>query len=208
MYLLNKQFWIATTERAIKTFVQALIAAFGVGQVSGAVGIDVAAIDWRGALSLAFSAALLSVLMSVGSGPIGAINSPSVIRSDGPIPGAAAAIADAVATAVSPAGTTTSTTVRPEPVTGLAATAVTTDTTTKQTVSAAAVAADPVTNEAVVASVAAVDAATGNPAAAAAIAADEATGTPASVIVTPSAPGAPVTSPPAIPAQAPPAQES
>ena len=25
MYLLNKQFWIASTERAIKTFVQALI---------------------------------------------------------------------------------------------------------------------------------------------------------------------------------------
>jgi hypothetical protein len=208
MYLLNKQFWIATAERAIKTFIQALIAAFGVGSVSGAVGIDMAAIDWRGALSLAFSATLLSVLMSVGSGPIGAVNSPSITRSEGPIPDAAAAIAGAVATAVLPAGTSTSTTVQPEPTTGLAATAVTTDATTKQTVSAAAVAADPVTNEAVVASVAAVDAATGNPAAAAAIAPDAATGTPAAVIVTPPVEGAKPVTPPAIPGQAPPAAGS
>lgn len=95
MYLLNKQFWIATAERAIKTFVQALIAAFGVGQVSGAVGVDIAAIDWRGALSLAFSAALLSVLMSIGSGPIGPTNSPSVVSV--PVTTVAAAVAEAVA---------------------------------------------------------------------------------------------------------------
>lgn len=98
MYLLNKQFWIASAERAIKTFVQALIAAFGVGQVSGVVGVDVAAIDWRGALSLAFSAALLSVLMSVGSGPIGAANSPSLIAAAP----AAAATAIVAAAAASP----------------------------------------------------------------------------------------------------------
>lgn len=98
MYLMNKQFWIASAERAIKTFVQALIAAFGVGQVSGAVGVDVAAIDWRGALSLAFSAALLSVLMSVGSGPIGAANSPSLLTAAP----AAAATAIVAAAAASP----------------------------------------------------------------------------------------------------------
>ncbi|MFC7247206.1 holin [Catellatospora aurea] len=98
MYLLNKQFWIASAERAIKTFVQALIAAFGVGQVSGVVGVDVAAIDWRGALSLAFSAALLSVLMSVGSGPIGAANSPSLLTAAP----AAAATAIVAAAAASP----------------------------------------------------------------------------------------------------------
>lgn len=106
MYLLNKQFWIATAERAIKTFVQALIAAFGVGQVSGAVGVDVAAIDWRGALSLAFSAALLSVLMSVGSGPIGASNSPSLVSvaAAGPITAANAVVAAAAASpALAPA---------------------------------------------------------------------------------------------------------
>jgi hypothetical protein len=106
MYLLNKQFWIATAERAIKTFVQALIAAFGVGQVSGAVGVDVAAIDWRGALSLAFSAALLSVLMSVGSGPIGAANSPSLlsVAAAGPVTAANAVVAAAAASpALAPA---------------------------------------------------------------------------------------------------------
>jgi hypothetical protein len=99
MYLLNKQFWIASAERAIKTFVQALIAAFGVGQVSGVVGVDVAAIDWRGALSLAFSAALLSVLMSVGSGPIGATNSPSLLAV-APVTAATAVVAAAAANPV------------------------------------------------------------------------------------------------------------
>ncbi|MEU8074214.1 holin [Catellatospora citrea] len=99
MYLLNKMFWIASAERAIKTFVQALIAAFGVGQVSGAVGVDVAAIDWRGALSLAFSAALLSVLMSVGSGPIGAANSPSLLTA-APAAAATALVAAAAASPV------------------------------------------------------------------------------------------------------------
>jgi hypothetical protein len=84
MYLLNKYFWIGSLERAIKTFVQALIAAFGVGQISGAIGVQATAIDWRAALSLAFSAALLSVLMSVGSGPIGQANSPSLV---GAVPG-------------------------------------------------------------------------------------------------------------------------
>ncbi|WP_155373269.1 holin [Catellatospora vulcania] len=99
MYLLNKMFWIASAERAIKTFVQALIAAFGVGQVSGAVGVDVAAIDWRGALSLAFSAALLSVLMSVGSGPIGVANSPSLVTA-APAAAATALVAAAAASPV------------------------------------------------------------------------------------------------------------
>ncbi|MBV1854918.1 holin [Catellatospora tritici] len=104
MYLLNKQFWIGTMERAIKTFVQALIAAFGVGSVSGAVGADVTAIEWRGALSLAVSAALLSVLMSIGSGPIGAPNSPSLVAAAAPVLGAApAAVAVATATAAEPA---------------------------------------------------------------------------------------------------------
>ncbi|MDI1465534.1 holin [Catellatospora sp. KI3] len=100
MYLLNKQFWIGTMERAIKTFVQALIAAFGVGSFSGAVGVDVTAIEWRGALSLAVSAALLSVLMSIGSGPIGAANSPSLVGAAAPLLGASpAAVAVATATA-------------------------------------------------------------------------------------------------------------
>ncbi|WP_212826059.1 holin [Catellatospora sp. TT07R-123] len=104
MYLLNKQFWIGTMERAIKTFVQALIAAFGVGSVSGAIGADVTAIEWRGALSLAVSAALLSVLMSVGSGPIGAPNSPSLVSLAAPVLGASpAAVALATATATAPA---------------------------------------------------------------------------------------------------------
>ncbi|WP_144127999.1 holin [Catellatospora sichuanensis] len=114
MYLLNKQFWIASTERAVKTFVQALIAAFGVGQVSGAVGVDVAAIDWRGALSLAFSAALLSVLMSVGSGPIGAANSPSILTA-APAAAATAIVAAAAASPVLAPAVAAATATEPAP---------------------------------------------------------------------------------------------
>ncbi|WP_203671068.1 holin [Catellatospora methionotrophica] len=149
---MNKQFWIASAERAIKTFVQALIAAFGVGQVSGAVGVDVAAIDWRGALSLAFSAALLSLLMSVGSGPIGAANSPSILTA---APAAAATalvaaaaaspvLAPAVAVATDAAAPAAAPAPAAEPVVAVAAAAAPATDSAPATVAAAAVTAAPV----------------------------------------------------------------
>ncbi len=54
-------FWQGAGERAIKTFAQALVGAFG----ANAVGImDV---DWQGALSLAALVTLASILTSIGN---------------------------------------------------------------------------------------------------------------------------------------------
>lgn len=66
-------FWISTLERAFKTFAQALAAAFG------AVGLGIMDAPWQGALSLGGMAALLSVLSSVVSAPIGPDGSPSLV---------------------------------------------------------------------------------------------------------------------------------
>lgn len=76
----SKPFWEKTAERAVKTFIQALLAAFGVGQVDQAVtGVDLLHVDWSGALSLAGSAALLSVLFSLLSSGRGDPESPSFL---------------------------------------------------------------------------------------------------------------------------------
>lgn len=54
------QFWLDLAERAVKTFAQALIAFFAVGD-----GLDAFHADWGNALGLAAGAAFLSVLMSL-----------------------------------------------------------------------------------------------------------------------------------------------
>lgn len=75
----SKTFWEKTAERAVKTFIQALLAAFGVGEVGSAAGVDLLSVDWPGALSLAGSAALLSVLFSALSSGCGDPESPSFL---------------------------------------------------------------------------------------------------------------------------------
>jgi hypothetical protein len=75
----SKTFWEKTAERAVKTFIQALLAAFGVGEVGSAAGVDLLSVDWPGALSLAGSAALLSVLFSALSSGRGDPESPSFL---------------------------------------------------------------------------------------------------------------------------------
>ena len=58
--------WVEdAAERAIKTFAQTLAAALGAGAV------DILSVDWQSALSISAGAALISVLMSVGSEPFG-----------------------------------------------------------------------------------------------------------------------------------------
>ena len=81
-YLSTRTFWTATAERAVKTLAQALLAALTVGQAAGAVGVDVLSVDWATAASLAVGAALLSVLTSVASGPVGPADSPSLVDTD------------------------------------------------------------------------------------------------------------------------------
>lgn len=57
----TKDFWLGASERALKTFAQALAAVIG----AGAVGImDV---DWPQALSVAALATALSLLTSIGN---------------------------------------------------------------------------------------------------------------------------------------------
>jgi hypothetical protein len=63
--LFNKEFGLATLERAVKTFAQALIAVFAAGAVT------VLDADWTQALAVAGTAALVSVLTSIVSANIG-----------------------------------------------------------------------------------------------------------------------------------------
>ncbi len=67
----DKRFWIATSERAIKTLAQALVALF-VG------GMTILNIDWTQALAVSVTAALVSVLTSLISAPLGKNAGPSL----------------------------------------------------------------------------------------------------------------------------------
>lgn len=66
MSMLAPQFWTATTERAVKTAAQTLVALIGVDQVG------VTALDWPAMLSVTATATILSILTSIASSPIGA----------------------------------------------------------------------------------------------------------------------------------------
>lgn len=71
----SKQFWQATFERALKTFIQTLLPAL--------LLVSLAAPDWKylgGALLLAIQAAILSVLSSVASTLHGDPESPSLVK--------------------------------------------------------------------------------------------------------------------------------
>jgi hypothetical protein len=78
----NKQFALATLERALKTFAQALIAVFAAGSVTL---LDV---DWTQALAVSGTAALISVLTSIVSSGIGnpgpSLTSEAVVRNGEP----------------------------------------------------------------------------------------------------------------------------
>jgi hypothetical protein len=62
----------ATAERAIKTFIQVLVAGLGTAQ------IGVLDLAWEQSLSLAASAAVLSILTSLGSANLGGKAGPSL----------------------------------------------------------------------------------------------------------------------------------
>jgi hypothetical protein len=71
-------FWKATAERVVTAFAVSLISALFVG----AEVLDVRAIHWEQALSIAAGAALLSLLKGLvaGTGVIGPKGSPSLVR--------------------------------------------------------------------------------------------------------------------------------
>lgn len=78
--MLTSQFWQLSIERAIKTFAQSLVA------ILSANGVGLLTVPWLAALSTAGAAALLSVLTSLTSAPVGEPNSPNLL----PVPQAAA----------------------------------------------------------------------------------------------------------------------
>ena len=70
--MFSHTFWIETGERAVKTFAQALVALF-------VAGVTVLTIDWQDALAVAATAALVSVLTSIGSSRFGEKGTPSLV---------------------------------------------------------------------------------------------------------------------------------
>ncbi|MGH3980830.1 MAG: holin [Pseudonocardiaceae bacterium] len=72
------QFWRLAFERAVKTFAQTLLAIFGAG------GIGLLDAPWTTALSAAGMAAVLSVLTSMTSAPVGERNTPSLLLPESP----------------------------------------------------------------------------------------------------------------------------
>ncbi|MGH3697465.1 MAG: holin [Pseudonocardiaceae bacterium] len=71
--MFTSQFWLLSLERAIKTFAQSLLA------ILSANGIELLEVSWGSALATAGAAALLSVLMSMTSAPVGEPNSPNLL---------------------------------------------------------------------------------------------------------------------------------
>ena len=67
------QFWQLAIERAVKTFAQSLLAIFS------ATGVGLLTVPWAASLSTAGIAAVLSVLTSIASAPVGEPNSPSLL---------------------------------------------------------------------------------------------------------------------------------
>lgn len=70
----TREFWQGVLERALKSLAQCLI-----GLWLGDTAFDLIQVDWRHALGLAAGAALLSVLTSIVSAPIGVQGSPSLV---------------------------------------------------------------------------------------------------------------------------------
>lgn len=62
----SESFWKAASERALRTFAQALAALIGAGAV------NVIDVDWPANLGIAATAALLSVLTSIAAADFGA----------------------------------------------------------------------------------------------------------------------------------------
>ncbi|SDJ74321.1 holin [Streptomyces indicus] len=75
-------FWLATTERAVRTFAQTLIAALGLDAA------DVLALPWGRGLALAGIAAILSVVTSIATGTTGS-SGPGITETANTVEGAA-----------------------------------------------------------------------------------------------------------------------
>ncbi|MHC9892533.1 holin [Corynebacterium diphtheriae] len=68
------EFWKDLTERAIKTFAQALLAVL-------AVGVPIWELDWSGAFGIAATATVISALTSIASISVGTQGTASAVSS-------------------------------------------------------------------------------------------------------------------------------
>lgn len=69
----SKQFWLDASERAVKTFAQAMLAVF-------TAGVTILSVDWTEALAIGATAALVSVLTSVASTGNGDLDTASLVK--------------------------------------------------------------------------------------------------------------------------------
>ena len=69
----SSQFWIDASERAVRTFAQSLLAVF-------TAGVTIISVDWKEALAIGSTAALVSVLMSIASTGTGDKESASLVK--------------------------------------------------------------------------------------------------------------------------------
>lgn len=72
--LSSREFWVAAGERAVRTFAQVLLSTVGVGTTS------IVDVDWLGALSIAATATIASLLMSIAGTQSG--GGPSLINAE------------------------------------------------------------------------------------------------------------------------------
>lgn len=71
--MFSSLFWKAAFERSVKTFAQVLAVALA------ADGVNVLTLDWTQSLAFAATTALVSVLTSLASAPVGPDRSPSLV---------------------------------------------------------------------------------------------------------------------------------
>lgn len=69
----TRAFWLDVADRAIRTAAQCLLALWA------GDGINLLHVDWPASLSLAGTAAVLSVLTSIVSAPLGPAGTPSLV---------------------------------------------------------------------------------------------------------------------------------
>jgi len=69
----TSKFWKESTERAVKTFAQTLVALLGAGS------LNVLEVDWAQAIGVSVGAGLLSILTSLGSSKVSKEDSPSLV---------------------------------------------------------------------------------------------------------------------------------
>lgn len=76
-YMLTALFWKDAFERAVKTAAQALLSLWLVGDVA----FNLFTVDWGSALGVAAGAAVISLLTSIASGPVGDRGTASLVSS-------------------------------------------------------------------------------------------------------------------------------